>query len=144
MSGTTVAADPATEQPMKRARSENGEGSSNTVGDGSLALAAYHREAMSTAVYPQKGNNVAYVALGLVGESGEVANKVKKVLRDEGGEFTTARRLEIADEVGDVLWYAAAMADELGVPLEEIAKRNLAKLRSRRERGAIAGSGDQR
>mmetsp|Transcript_75541 Transcript_75541/g.233725 ORF Transcript_75541/g.233725 Transcript_75541/m.233725 type:complete len:154 (+) Transcript_75541:104-565(+) len=109
-----------------------------------LSLAEYQRRAMATAFYPQKGNNVAYAALGLVGESGEVANKVKKVLRDSAGDFSLERRQQIADEVGDVLWYAAALADELGVPLEEIARRNLAKLQSRSERGALAGSGDKR
>uniref|UniRef100_A0A7S1MSX3 NTP pyrophosphohydrolase MazG-like domain-containing protein n=1 Tax=Alexandrium catenella TaxID=2925 RepID=A0A7S1MSX3_ALECA len=109
-----------------------------------LELSEYQRRAMATAFYPQKGNNVAYAALGLAGESGEVANKVKKVLRDAGGDFSLERRREIADEVGDVLWYAAALANELGVPLEEIARRNLAKLKSRSERGAMAGSGDRR
>ena len=73
-----------------------------------------------------------------------MANKVKKVLRDNGGVLSTERRSQLADEVGDVLWYAAAMSEELGIPLEEIAQRNLDKLKARRERGTIGGSGDTR
>lgn len=109
-----------------------------------LSLREYQKEALGTAVYPGRGNNVVYAALGLAGESGEVANKVKKVLRDDGGAFTEERKQQVADEVGDVLWYAAVLASELGVDLETIAARNLCKLRGRRERGTLQGSGDNR
>uniref|UniRef100_A0A7S1A2P2 NTP pyrophosphohydrolase MazG-like domain-containing protein n=1 Tax=Noctiluca scintillans TaxID=2966 RepID=A0A7S1A2P2_NOCSC len=110
-----------------------------------LDFVTYQQEAMRTAFYPGRGSgNVAYAALGLAGESGEVANKVKKVIRDDGGVCSDARRLELASEVGDVLWYAAAMAEELGVTLEDIAQSNLMKLKLRQQSGSLGGSGDHR
>ena len=82
--------------------------------------------------------------MGLSGEAGEVADKVKKVLRDRGGLFDDAIRAEIALELGDVLWYVAQLASELGYELEDVANQNLQKLRDRSARGQLKGSGDHR
>jgi NTP pyrophosphatase (non-canonical NTP hydrolase) len=90
------------------------------------------------------GDNILYPTLGLCGESGEVADKVKKVLRDRKGVFDQEVREGLALELGDVLWYVAQLATELGLSLEEIAEANLAKLASRAARNVIGGSGDQR
>lgn len=81
-----------------------------------------------------------YPTLGLSGESGEIANKVKKVMRgDPGADFSG-----VPDELGDVLWYLAAIASDLGVSLEDVARENIEKLFDRRARGVIKGSGDNR
>jgi NTP pyrophosphatase (non-canonical NTP hydrolase) len=110
-----------------------------------LTLAAYQAGARTTARYPTRGLlGLYYAALGLAGEAGETANKIKKVIRDDSETLTDEARAAIADELGDTLWYAAALAHELGVPLEEIAARNLAKLSDRQRRSAIGGSGDRR
>ena len=82
--------------------------------------------------------------LGLPGEAGEVADKFKKVLRDKDGKIDNSEREEIKKELGDVLWYLAAIARDLGIPLSEVAEGNLAKLESRYQRGKLGGSGDNR
>lgn len=110
---------------------------------GKLTLRQYQEEAVKTAIYGE-GSNIIYPTLGLTGEAGEVADKIKKVLRDEGGVFSDEIKQEIAKELGDVLWYLAALSRDLGVSLDEIAYGNLEKLRSRQERGVISGSGDNR
>ncbi len=97
-----------------------------------------------TAIYPNLGKNVVYPTLGLAGESGEVAEKVKKVIRDKDGEFDAIARLSVRAELGDVLWYVAAIASELGISLDDVASSNIAKLTSRHSRGVISGSGDER
>jgi NTP pyrophosphatase (non-canonical NTP hydrolase) len=104
----------------------------------------YQEQARRTAAYPDIGHNACYPVLGLCGEAGEVAEKIKKVMRDDGGEFTDAKRREIAKELGDVLWYCAALASELQLDLGEIAQMNLDKLACRQARGVISGSGDKR
>lgn len=106
----------------------------------------YQLQANTTAIYPGKGEalGLAYVALGLAGEAGEVANKVKKILRDNDGVVTDEVKTKIADECGDVYWYLAQLATEIGYPMALIAERNLAKLADRQERGVLAGSGDTR
>lgn len=111
-----------------------------------ITLDEYQRKAMNTAIYPDPGLPVGlyYTALGLAGEAGEVANKVKKVIRDNGGVLDGQRRLAISREVGGVLWYCAALANELGYTLGDIAADNLDVLASRAERGVISGSGDNR
>ena len=100
-----------------------------------------------TAAYPEKGTRsamaLAYVGLGL-GEAGEVQGKIKKVLRDDGGVITDEKREAISAELGDVLWYLAGVATELGVTLDDIARDNIAKLLDRKSRGVIGGSGDNR
>ena len=101
----------------------------------------YQQQAMTTRIYPGE-NNLAYSALGLAGEAGELANKVKKILR---GDKDKAELVEgIKGEMGDVLWYLAAMADDLGVELSDIADANLQKLQARYKRDTIRGSGDVR
>lgn len=108
-----------------------------------MTLEAYQKEAQKTALYPE-AYRLLYPTLGLVGEAGELANKVKKVLRDQGGNLTEEVREALVAELGDVLWYVAQVATDLGVSLEEVARKNLAKLRSRQARGQLGGSGDNR
>lgn len=106
-------------------------------------LGQYAKEAYAFARYPDRGVNLAYAALGLAGEAGEFADKVKKVIRDYGGQPCLLRRAMIR-ELGDVLWYVNACAIELDTDLVEVAQRNLEKLEGRAERGTIQGSGDER
>ncbi len=113
-------------------------------GQRSMELNRYQNEARQTARYPDVGSNPIYPTLGLAGEAGEVADKVKKVLRDNGGAFDLEVRNAIKLELGDVLWYVAQLSSELGFSLEEVAEANLGKLASRAERGKLSGSGDSR
>ena len=104
----------------------------------------YEAQAGETAIFP-KEKALEYLALGLTSEAGEVAGKVKKLIRDgEDVEGFEMKKIAIASEVGDVLWYCAMMAKEVGVPLNTIMQMNLEKLRSRKERGTLKGSGDNR
>jgi NTP pyrophosphatase (non-canonical NTP hydrolase) len=103
----------------------------------------YQEAARRTAIYADRHRGI-YPALGLASEAGEVAGKIKKVLRDQGGEFEAAPVKALKDELGDVLWYVAVLAADLGLSLDEIAAQNLEKLASRSERGRLAGEGDQR
>lgn len=104
----------------------------------------YEERAHVSARYPDQGKNIYYPTLGLAGESGEIADKVKKILRDDGGTLTDARREAITKELGDVLWYCAALARELGTNLEAVAQGNIDKLAARIERNTVHGSGDDR
>jgi NTP pyrophosphatase (non-canonical NTP hydrolase) len=103
----------------------------------------YQQLAKKTSIFPA-GFTVIYPALGLVNEAGEVAGKVKKAIRDDYGEFKPERIKDLKAELGDVLWYLAILADDLGLTLEEVAAANIDKLRSRMERGTLGGSGDKR
>jgi len=98
----------------------------------------YQEEAKKTAIYPDQ-YRVVYPALGLAGEAGEVAEKVKKHIRD--GVLNVE---ELKKEIGDVLWYLAAIASDLDLTLNDVAEANLQKLRSRQTRGVISGNGDNR
>ena len=109
-----------------------------------MELSEYQALSRRTAAYPRAGEDMTYPALGLCGEAGEVAEKVKKAIRDDGGVLTDERRAALAAELGDVLWYVAQLATEAGLDLDEIAEDNLAKLLSRRDRGVLQGSGDAR
>lgn len=109
-----------------------------------MRFSEYQLRSRATAVYPDAGSNIVYPALGLCGEAGETAEKVKKAIRDDGGTLTEERREAIAAELGDVLWYAAQLATEAGLDLEEVAEANLVKLASRQRRAALHGSGDDR
>jgi NTP pyrophosphatase (non-canonical NTP hydrolase) len=109
-----------------------------------VELSDYQDRSRATAVYPAAGDNLTYPALGLCGEAGECAEKVKKAIRDDGGVLSEERRAALAAELGDVLWYVAQLATEAGLDLDEIADDNLAKLLSRRDRGVLQGSGDAR
>ena len=104
----------------------------------------YQVEARKTAIYPDLGNNLWYPALGLAGEAGEVAEKVKKIYRDQEGKLYSESLNNLIGELGDVLWYVAAMASELRLDLSMIAEDNLAKLQSRAARDKVHGSGDTR
>ena len=103
----------------------------------------FQEKALSTANYGV-GNKIIYPALGLCGESGEVAEKIKKTIRDKEGKFTPEISLEIAKELGDVLWYITSLANDLGFSLEEIANVNNEKTLSRKNRNVISGNGDNR
>ena len=104
----------------------------------------YQKEARKTAIYPNKDKNFIYPTLGLVGESGEVAEKIKKILRDKNGIFDYKSKLAIKKELGDVLWYLSNLCDELNFSLCDVAKDNLEKLNLRLSSGKISGSGDNR
>lgn len=103
----------------------------------------YQVAARSTAIYPEE-MRVLYPTIGLAGETGEVAEKVKKTLRDAGGTFDGERRDAIAAELGDVLWYVAMIAADLDLSLDQVARLNVEKLRSRAARHRLHGSGDNR
>lgn len=108
-----------------------------------MDFSEYGQAAAETAIYPSRGANIEYPALGLAGEAGEIANQVKKIGRDDDYEITEERRQALIDELGDVLWYAAAMAHELDVSLADVARFNVDKLAGRVERGTLTGSGDR-
>ena len=110
-----------------------------------LTFNDYQQDAATTAIYPGRGTitGLMYVALGL-GESGEVQGKVKKILRDSGGELTAQARENIAHELGDVLWYIAETCDEIQVSMEAVASSNLDKLADRKARDKLHGEGDNR
>ena len=103
-----------------------------------IGFREYQRKAVSFAIYPAT-HKVLYPTLGLCGEAGEVAEKVKKQVRD--GTFN---RHEVAKELGDVLWYLSNLANDIGYNLDEIADINIEKLTSRQDRNKIKGSGDNR
>lgn len=109
-----------------------------------MELNEYADKAMSTAIYPSMGDNLVYPALKLNGEAGEVAEKVGKMLRDDDGDMTPERRESLAKELGDVMWYVAALCHELGVTMEYVAQINIEKLLGRKERRSLKGDGDDR
>ena len=104
----------------------------------------YQEKSRKTALYPDLGNNFVYPTLGLSGEAGEVAEKIKKVIRDKNGVIDEETRILIKKELGDVLWYVSQLATELKLSLDEVAEGNIEKLYSRMERGALHGNGDNR
>jgi NTP pyrophosphatase (non-canonical NTP hydrolase) len=108
-----------------------------------VELSEYQALSRRTAEYPRTAW-LAYPALGLAGEAGEVAEHAKKAIRDDGGEVSDERRAAMAKELGDVLWYVAQLASELDLELEQVARQNLDKLLSRQRRGVLSGSGDER
>lgn len=104
----------------------------------------YQKLSRETAVYPDVGKNFIYPTLGLASEVGEISNKIKKALRDDGGLMTDQRKEVIKRELGDVLWYISQLSSELDLSLDEVAKLNIEKLKSRKERGVLGGDGDNR
>jgi NTP pyrophosphatase (non-canonical NTP hydrolase) len=104
----------------------------------------YQAKARDTAQYPVIGHRVIYPTLGLANEAGEVAGKIKKIFRDKGGVIGPTELQALEAELGDVLWYLAQVATELGLSLDAIAGHNIDKLLDRRSRGAIQGDGDNR
>ena len=105
----------------------------------------YQKRALSTVLTSDdEFKDLLHWVLGINGESGEIAEKVKKIIRDKGGKVSAEDKQELAKEIGDVLWYLAVFAEDLGVSLDDIAKQNLDKLQSRKKRGVLGGSGDNR
>lgn len=108
------------------------------------SFSEYQKDSRKTAGYPAIGHKVIYPVLGLAGESGEISEKIKKIFRDKKGEFTKEDIDLLTLELGDVLWYLTQIASELGIKLDQVAEKNIAKLYSRMERGKLGGSGDKR
>jgi NTP pyrophosphatase (non-canonical NTP hydrolase) len=104
----------------------------------------YQRQAMSSAVYPMIGSNIVYPVLGVNGEAGEVAEKVKKIIRDKHGVWDDQDRDAISKEIGDILWYCAALCSELGLSMTTVAERNIEKLSNRMKNDTVHGEGDDR
>jgi NTP pyrophosphatase (non-canonical NTP hydrolase) len=109
-----------------------------------MTFEEYQEGVLSTCVYPNVGSNIYYPTLGLAGEAGEICNKVKKIMRDADGELSEKVQTELIDELGDCMWYIAAIAHELDVNISTIAELNNMKLADRKRRGVIKGSGDTR
>lgn len=108
-----------------------------------MKFSEYEELVKETAIYPET-HRILYPALGMAGEAGEVANKVKKIIRDGIKDQPEDWRQQIAKEIGDVMWYCAALAHDLNVPLSLIAAQNKDKLLARKEKGTLQGSGDNR
>lgn len=110
-----------------------------------MTFEEYQKISRKTAVYKDADNNYIYPTLGLVGEAGEVAEKIKRVVRGENdGKITEDVRADVAKELGDVIWYVSQLATELGISLEEVVAKNIEKLQSRQERGVLHSKGDNR
>ena len=105
-----------------------------------ITATKYQSLACQTAIFP-KDRAIEYLTVGLTGEAGEIANKAKKLIRD--GD-TPDKRAEMTKELGDVCWYLAVLAEELGMNLGKIMEDNVEKLADRKARGALRGSGDNR
>jgi len=104
----------------------------------------YQKLSRMTAIYPNIGNNFIYPTLGLCGESGEVAEKVKKIIRDDNGIISEEKKELLKKELGDILWYISNLASELNLSLDNIAITNIEKLLNRQKRNVLSGSGDNR
>ena len=104
----------------------------------------YQKQAWTTAIYPNAGTDLTYPTLGLCGECGEVAEKVKKIIRDKNGVVNERDKEELAKEISDCYWYLGALCTTLGLNMNDVAQLNLDKLFSRKERGVLGGSGDNR
>jgi len=104
----------------------------------------YQTETNKTAIYPDRGHNFVYPVLGMMGESGEVAEKIKKVWRDKNNVISDTDKLEIKKEMGDVLWYLSQLATELQIDFDDVANTNVLKIQSRLERNKLNGDGDNR
>lgn len=104
----------------------------------------YQTEARKTAVYPNINKNLWYPILGLCGESGEVAEKIKKIFRDSNGIVTQEKKNEIKKELGDALWYLSNLSSELEISLDNVATANISKLKERQNNNKLHGSGDGR
>jgi NTP pyrophosphatase (non-canonical NTP hydrolase) len=113
-----------------------------------ISFGEYQQKARSLAAYPELGKGLLYPALGLAGEAGEAADKVKKIWRNtgvkDGNAYTPEQKEALKLELGDVMWYCANLSSELGLNLEEVAEANLAKLFSRKDRGVLKSEGDNR
>lgn len=119
---------------------------SETSIGGSMTFDDYQERASTTLTLDETKelNLIAYLTLGLVGESGEIAEKVKKIIRNEAADFSKLDRDDIKRELGDVLWYLSTLSRTLGISFEDVADTNLKKLADRKARGVIASTGDNR
>jgi NTP pyrophosphatase (non-canonical NTP hydrolase) len=105
----------------------------------------YQKQAMTTLLKgPDTLTDVIHAVLGISGEAGEVSERIKKLIRDKDGDLSKLDIPDIQKEIGDVLWYLAVLSELLGISFDELAKSNLEKLASRKERGTLRGSGDNR
>jgi NTP pyrophosphatase (non-canonical NTP hydrolase) len=113
-----------------------------------MDFSEYQKESRKTAIYWDAGKNIIYPTLGLAGETGEVIEKIKKLMRNEkvtsAEEVSEEKKAELEKELGDVLWYIAQLATEFRLDLDAIATKNLEKLNSRMERGTLHSEGDDR
>lgn len=109
-----------------------------------MNLDEYQKQALRTASPKDKKNELFHLLLALCGESGEIAEKAKKIIRDKDSDFSQWDREDIIKELGDVLWYVAILADYFDIPLGEVGDKNIAKLADRMKRDALGGSGDSR
>lgn len=108
-----------------------------------MTLFDYQEFCKTTAIYPE-GTAREYLALGLCSEAGEVAGKVKKIIRDTDGTIDAMRAYEIAKELGDVCWYIAQLSEFIGWDFQDVIDLNVVKLSERKEKDTIGGSGDNR
>lgn len=104
----------------------------------------YQQAALRTAAPRDKHNELFHLLLGLLGETGEIAEKAKKIVRDKGSDFSQWDTEDIQKELGDTLWYVAVIASYFDLALEDVALLNITKLADRQKRGMIGGSGDNR
>ncbi|MFZ5982700.1 MAG: nucleoside triphosphate pyrophosphohydrolase family protein [Patescibacteria group bacterium] len=104
----------------------------------------YQKKSRKSFIYPKPGKNLIFPVLGLCGESGEVAEKVKKLIRDKGSRIDNSTKEGLKEELGDVIWYVSQIASELEIPLEEIINKNIQKISDRKKRKVLHGSGDRR
>ena len=105
----------------------------------------YQKKALTTVISEgNEFNDLLHWVLGINGESGEIAEKVKKIIRDKGGKVSEEDKRELGREIGDVLWYLAVFAHHLGIKFDSVAADNLHKLADRQQRGRLQGSGDHR
>ena len=109
-----------------------------------MELDEYQQAALRTAAPRDKHNEVFHLLLGLVGETGEIAEKAKKIVRDSDSDFSQWEIEDLTKELGDTLWYVAVIADYFDVALEDVARLNIAKLADRQKRAMLGGSGDDR
>lgn len=110
-----------------------------------MTFEEYQKQALKTVISEgNEFNDLLHWVLGVNGEAGEIAEKVKKIIRDKGGKVSEADKKELGKEIGDVLWYLAVFAHHLGINFDDIAQANLKKLADRQKRGVLGGSGDDR
>jgi NTP pyrophosphatase (non-canonical NTP hydrolase) len=111
-----------------------------------MDITAYQKQAFETSIYPQKNTIVGlmYTVLGLASEGGEIAGKLKKIIRDKDSIVSAEDKKEMSKELGDVAWYLCGVATELGLDMSDILQQNIAKLADRKARGVLSGNGDNR
>jgi len=109
-----------------------------------MTFKEYQKLSRKTAIYPDLNKNFIYPTLGLAGETGEVVENIKKIVRDKNKLIDKKTKSELSKELGDVLWYLSQLAAELNISLDEIAVKNIEKLQSRKKRGVLRGKGNNR